>query len=409
MSMSFDFEVDKFPSINMDTELDKLYNLEENNFNTYYTPPNELTDFISNSLSCLFVKDNLNSSEDQIANINALYKNKLQTSLLDTNKELSKIPESNKDISKNNYFDESQINIFINKFNISKEMKSNLHLQNDLKCYIIQLIKKELEITSIKRGKMVKIKIDDGIIVKRGRKLNQDTTNRNHNKYTPDNIMSKIINKTSESIFNFINKLINILYKDEDKIIILNELNLSKLISTKNLMKMIKKTNYNFILNLRKKDKILKLLNSPLKNHLSKEISNKFNKNNFPKNYNALIIEKLLRDENNKKIFKLILEDLKIEDYIDIFIHKKSFKDIPSYSLLNKAQKELLKENSEKIEKYKDKIFQNDKKYFHAFCLIIYNLRRYLENKESRKRNKNEQKNIFKTSLCVQKNDEIQK
>ena len=71
--MSFDFEVDKFPSINMDTELDKLYNLEENNFNTYYTPPNELTDFISNSLSCLFVKDNLNSSEDQIANINVLY------------------------------------------------------------------------------------------------------------------------------------------------------------------------------------------------------------------------------------------------------------------------------------------------------------------------------------------------
>ena len=204
---------------------------------------------------------------------------------------------------------------------------------------------------------MVKIKIDDGIIVKRGRKLNQDTTNRNHNKYTPDNIMSKIINIISESIFNFINKLINILYKDEDKIIILNELNLSKLISTKNLMKMIKKTNYNFILNLRKKDEILKLLNSPLKDYLSKEISNKFNKNNFPKNYNALIIEKLLRDENNNKIFKLILEDLKIEDYIDIFIHKKSFKDIPNYSFLNKTQKELLKENSEKIEKYKDKIF----------------------------------------------------
>ena len=217
----------------MDTELDKLYNIEENNFNTYYTLPNELKDFISNSLYCLFVKDNLNSRVDQIANINAFDDNKLQTSLIDTNKEISKIPESNKDISNNNYFDESQINIFINKFNISKEMKSNLHLRNDLKFYIIQLIKKELEITSIKRGKMIKIKIDNGIIVKRGRKLNQDTTNRNHNKYTPDNIMSKIINKTSESIFNFINKLINILYKDEDKIIILNELNLSTLNSKK--------------------------------------------------------------------------------------------------------------------------------------------------------------------------------
>jgi hypothetical protein len=95
------------------------------------------------------------------------------------------------------------------------------------------LKKKELEITSIKRGKMIKIKIDNGIIVKRGRKLNQDRTNRNHNKYSTDNIMSRIINIINESIFNFINKLINILYKDEDKIIILNELNLSTLNSKK--------------------------------------------------------------------------------------------------------------------------------------------------------------------------------
>ena len=81
---------------------------------------------------------------------------------------------------------------------------------------------------------MIKIKIDNGMIVKRGRKLNQDTTNRNHNKYSTDNIMSRItINIINESIFNFINKLINILYKDEDKIIILNELNLSTLNSKK--------------------------------------------------------------------------------------------------------------------------------------------------------------------------------
>ena len=409
MNISFDLEAEKFSLNDIDGELYNFQNIEENNINTYYAPSNELTDVISNSLYCLFVKDNLYSGIDQIANINALDDNKIQTGLIDTNQEGTKILESNKDISNNNYFSENEINIVINKFDINKEMKLILRLQNDLKCDSIQSIKKELEITNIKRGKMIKETIDNGIILKRGRKLNQDMTNRNHNQYSTDNIISRIINIINDFVINFTNKLINSLYRDVEKIIILKELYLSKLKSSKNLMKMIKKINYDFLLNLRKKDKILKLLDFSLKEYLSQEISNKYDKNNFPIDYNALIIEKIVNDENKKNIFKFILEDLKIEDYIDIFIHKKNFKDFPNYSLLNKAQKEIFKENLETIEKYIDKIFKNDKKYFHIFCLIIFNLKIYLENKESRNRKKNEQKKIFETSLCDLKKNEFQK
>ena len=409
MNISFDLEADKFSLNDIDGELYNFQNIEENNINTYYAPSNELADVISNSLYCLFVKDNLYSGIDQIANINALDDNKIQTGLIDTNQEGTKILESNKDIPNNNYFSENEINIVINKFDINKEMKLILRLQNDLKCHSIQSIKKELEITNIKRGKMIKEAIDNGIILKRGRKLNQDMTNRNHSKYSSDNIISRIINIINDFLINFTNKLINSLYRDVEKIIILKELYLSKLKSSKNLMKMIKKINYDFLLNLRKKDKILKLLDFSLKEYLSQEISNKYDKNNFPIDYNALIIEKIVNDENKKNIFKFILEDLKIEDYIDIFIHKKNFKDFPNYSLLNKVQKEILKKNLETIEKYIDKIFQNDKKYFHIFCLIIFNLKIYLENKESRNRKKNEQKKIFETSLCDLKKNEFQK
>ena len=49
---------------------------------------------------------------------------------------------------------------------------------------------------------------------------------------------------------------------------------------------MIKKNNYDFRLNLRKKNEILKLLDSSLKDNLSIEISAKYDKNNFPSNYN---------------------------------------------------------------------------------------------------------------------------
>ena len=62
-----------------------------------------------------------------------------------------------------------------------------------------------------------------------------------------------------------------------------------------------------------------------MKNYFSAKISRKYTK--YPSNYNELIIDKILNDEDNKKIFDFIFNDLLIKDWIEIFLYKKDFKD----------------------------------------------------------------------------------
>ena len=371
IDLDTDLERDQFFQDHIENDLANLGDIEENNTNPYYLPESELTNFISNSLYIIFSKDNNfnpltekqvninDSDENKQDKINDSDENKLKTSLAENNKESSQVQMSEeiKESSTHNYFSENEINILIRQFNISKELKLNLLLEADTNFSTIQKIKRVLEMTRITRGKRIKLNLDYETINQRGRKLKQDETIRNHNQYSPDNIISKIINIIYESILDFINNLINAVYNDEEKRNIFDELNLSKLKSNKNLKQIIKKNNYDIRLNFRKKNEILKLLDSSLKDNLSIEISAKYDENNFPSNYNELIINKLLNDEKNKEIFQFILEGLKIEEYIDIFIHKKKLKDFPSYSLLRKEQKNLIKEKIGTIEKYINKIF----------------------------------------------------
>ena len=388
MDIDIDLERDQFFQDHIENDLANLSDIEENNTNPYYLPESELTNFINNSLFIIFSKDNnFNRLTEKQDKINDSDENKLKTSLAENNKESSQVQMSEeiKESSTHNYFSENEINILIRQFNISKELKLNLLLEADTNFSTIQKIKRVLEMTRITRGKRIKLNLDYETINQRGRKLKQDETIRNHNQYSPDNIISKIINIIYESIFDFINNLINAVYNDEEKRNIFDELNLSKLKSNKNLKQMIKKNDYKFRLNLRKKNEILKLLDSSLQKYLSIEISNK-----------------LLNEEKNKVIFQFILEGLKIEEYIDNFIHKKKLKDFPSYSLLSKEQKNLIKENIGTIEKYIIKIYQNGKKYFYCFSLTIYNFRKYITNKESRNSQKKEQKEKFKIIAKIQ-------
>ena len=55
-------------------------------------------------------------------------------------------------------------------------------------------------------------------------------------------------------------------------------------------------------------------------------------------------------------------------------------------------KKDKIEKNLERVDKYINKYFKNDKNYYHCFILIIYNLKRYLINKEARNRNKKEKK-----------------
>ena len=120
---------------------------------------------------------------------------------------------------------------------------------------------------------------------------------------------------------------------------------------------------------------------------------------NIPIEYNKLIINRLLLDNQNKEIFDLIFNNLKIEDWLEIFTYQKEFKDLINYKTLNKTQKKIIKDNLVRIEFYANKLYEKDKIYFQCFIMLIYNFKRFLMIKEQRNRNGKEKNplNLIKT------------
>ena len=49
------------------------------------------------------------------------------------------------------------------------------------------------------------------------------------------------------------------------------------------------------------------------------DISSKYNHIKYQNNYNDIMIDNLLLDNNNKDIFVFIFNDLKLEDWLDLF------------------------------------------------------------------------------------------
>ena len=337
---------------------------------------NELSNIKDNLYIPLFINAiNSNNNTNKEANLAELYDKKQKTkAIFEVKKEeISEIPEVIKDIKElpPKYFSDNSINDIIKQFNISDKIKFDLLLNTNIENNDIEKIKCVLESDKIKRTKK-----------------NSDIS------YRSDNILSKIINLINLSLLNFINKLIRSLYSKEEIKKILEQLNLLKKISEKDLKEVIKNNDYEFRYELTKKDEKLKLLNWTLKDYFSTNISSKFK---YPINYNKLVIEKILEEKTNKDIFEFILNDLLIIDWLEIFLYKKDLSELKKFNLLNDDKKDKIEKNLERIDKYINdkyinKYFKNDKNYYHCFILIIYNLKRYLINKEARNRNKKEKK-----------------
>ena len=337
---------------------------------------NELSNIKDNLYIPLFINAiNSNNNTNKEANLAELYDKKQKTkAIFEVKKEeISEIPEVIKDIKElpPKYFSDNSINDIIKQFNISDKMKFDLLLNTNIENNDIEKIKSVLESDKIKRTKK-----------------NSDIS------YRSDNILSKIINLINLSLLNFINKLIRSLYSKEEIKKILEQLNLLKKISEKDLKEVIKNNDYEFRYELTKKDEKLKLLNWTLKDYFSTNISSKFK---YPINYNKLVIEKILEEKTNKDIFEFILNDLLIIDWLEIFLYKKDLSELKKFNLLNDDKKDKIEKNLERVDKYINdkyinKYFKNDKNYYHCFILIIYNLKRYLINKEARNRNKKEKK-----------------
>ena len=284
------------------------------------------------------------------------------------------------------------INKIINKMDLNKENNEKFLLDPNYNNIYIQNIKEILT----KNNNIRRInKNQDNIIKKEekknsiGRKKKNDNSKSNHNKYIPDNIVKKIKNRISDFLIEFINNLINSIYNINEINKILLNLNLHKF-KLKNQKKIIKKIEHKFSANLTKKEDNLKLLNSTLKEYLSNKISTKYV--NYKENQNELIISKLLEDDKNKDIFKFVFQELKIEDWLQIYTYQKNIDDyIYRYDL--SKEKDKIKKSIVGIDEYLKKLItlenENDGKlYYHCFLLLIYNFRLYLDLKEGRNHKK---------------------
>ena len=402
MDISHESECDDFPSRNYDYGGNNLFLQKDRDFYNFsqmrdYSFNTNLEDRINplryseNEDSIGYNQRRGNLFNCELSNINDDYYNTLFTNSINsnTNKESylteleDKKPKTRPlfDIKKDEieeikdippeYFPEDTINDIIKQLNISEEMKFALLLDINNKNSDIEKVRNVLESDKIKRTKKI-----------------------NDISYRSDGFLSKIINLINLSLLNFINKLIRALYTKEEIKQILEQLYLLRKIRDKDLKEVIKNNDYEFRYELTKKDEKLKLLNWTLKDYFSVNISSKFK---YPINYNKLVVEKLLEEKNNKDVFEFILNDLLIADWLEIFLYKKDLRDIDKFNSLNDTKKDMIEKSFERIDKYINdkfinKYFKNDKNYFHCFILIIYNLKRYLINKEARNRTKKEKK-----------------
>ena len=201
-------------------------------------------------------------------------------------------------------------------------------------------------------------------------------------------------------ILIFVNKLIKSLYTKQQINEILFELDLPQIYSYQKSIQVIRKIKHGKIANETKRDDNLNFLGSTIGKYLSNIISTKYKC--ARSNANKLIIERLLQDENKKEIFEFIFNTLKIEQWLNIFTYKEDI-DIYAKNSLNNEQILTITKNFVRIENLfyeltkKVKINDDYENYLNCFTILIFNFKEFIENKESRNRQK---KTNNEESLC---------
>ena len=381
-NLSFNKRNDFFFSNYTNNDLDSSFNLDENSININN---NQLISFDLNNFNTIFDENSLKN--------NNLYMNPSQ--MINKAKPYFKIKKYygikiENDIPKP--FLEKDITKLFKKMNICKETKMKF-----ISCINNPSTKKE-EIKSklllnprerrkklndkVKPKEKKEIKFNNKSNLKSGRKTKNDFSVRTHNKFSFDNMIDKIKNMINTSLVLFCNKIIKAIYTNEEQIIqIFSMAKISKEISR---TKIIKDIDYSFLANKRKGNEILELLNMTVKDYLSNKISLKYV--NIPNEYNELIINQLLLDDNNKDIF-VFLFNIKIGDFFYVYIYQKDIKDFLEFNNLNSNHKRIIKNNLVRINDCLNKIVSKDETYFQCLVMLIYNFRRFLMNQERRNRN----------------------
>ena len=284
--------------------------------------------------------------------------------------------------------------IINNKMTISYKIHNILNsisnIKNDPR---IEIVKRDITEKLNTRSKRVNKKLKNKENIKFGRKKKEDQSIRIHNKYTTDNIIIKIKNIMKKYLIMFVNNIIIFLYGSKRINEIRTKLNLPKHAS----LSLIKDINYKSVANkIRKKDN-LDLLTFSIEEFLSCNVSTRYRKINKEKfndlsNYNKIVIDFLFKDKANINLFIFIFKNLKVEDFLNIFINQKELNDFYSFNYLGEKQKKIIEESLIKIDDFFDKLSEEGDLYFFCFLLLIYNYKRYFSIKHERQR-KNKTKN----------------
>ena len=278
------------------------------------------------------------------------------------------------------------IKIINTKMNISYNIQNILNavsnIKNDSRIEIVKKdITEKLDTRSKRTNKRLKNKED----IKFGRKKKEDLSFRIHNKYTTDNIIIKIKNVMKKYLIIFVNNIIISLYGSKKINEIRTILNLPKHAS----LSLIKDINYKSIANKTRKKDNLDLLTISVEEFLSSSVSTRYRKinkeeyNNLSK-YNQIIIDFLFKDNINRDMFNFIFKNLKIEDWLNIFIYQKELNDFHSFNYLGESQKKIIEESFIKIDDIFAKLSEEGDLYFFCFLLLIYNYKRYFLIKRER-------------------------
>ena len=179
-----------------------------------------------------------------------------------------------------------------------------------------------------------------------GRNKKNDNTIKEHNKDSADNIIRKIKVCIFKKLFEY---------------------------SKEHISKKLFNLNYEYISNL-KKDVNLKMLDSPLKEILSLDISVKYGKDK--KEHNKKIINAIIKESNNEKVKNLL--EMKLIDWINnIFLFKKNSENEAKFKGLESTLLNIIKNLT----------YPNDEHYLKRFVFYLYNFRSWFRNKKGRNEN----------------------
>ena len=250
-------------------------------------------------------------------------------------------------------------------------------LENFKKDSIIEQAEEDLKLIQRKRKRNLKKNEDNnnniGIKYKRGRKLKNDISERNHNKAKDDNIVVKIKIKIFQEVLNNLNNILN--ENNED-----------------NNNKKLKDLEHKLIRQM-KRDTNIKLLDMPLKEVFSKKISSKFK--TFDEKSNELYIQKIMNEEKRDEIIMFFF-NLKLKEWIDLFTMKNNIENIKSLSLKSRTE---IKKKLPRVDFMLNEILKkNNEKYLSYFIFYLYNFENYFLSKQSR-RSKFERINKFKNVI----------